>query len=308
MLALIVLFVVLCLGWRYPGAALAGVFFGFPVSLLSGVPGITPAYTGAALVLMLVRHNQQLARLQINAMDAALAGFIFVATASTLWSHAPEPLGPWLALMQPLLSIYVIAKLAVSYGNSNERLDEFVITFAILSIFCAAMLALVADTSGARLRIEGYNNVAVGLTQGFVIGSICGFSMLLKSNGLLVRLIGLGAIVVPFYGILLTGTRGAFLAVTAGWGAMIFMTYGIKRLAMSAVFLAPAMFLVINLLPARLLVFLPEFRIFRFETYGAALDASSRARYRGYDAAWKLILDEPIFGKGLGVASRQVTR
>ncbi len=302
MVALLPMFVLLAMSWRRPGFALTGLFFGYPATLLSGVGGVTTLYTAAVLGLLLLRHNRDLGRISPTPIDGAMYCLIIIITLSTLWSPAQYPLNEWANLIQALLGVFIIAKLAVSYGNSIHRIDEFIIGLAVTSVVYGLLILSVADITGSRLKLFDEGNVAVGLTQAFVLGSISGLALLLRRGRAInfSRLLGAAAIGMNSWAIILTGTRGAFIAVAAGWVAFIYLTLGPKRLFFTVSMLIPVIVVAINALPGRMLLLLPEFRIFRFDTYGDVTDPSSIQRIWRFDRAWEMITDAPLFGKGIG--------
>lgn len=300
MTALLPLILVIVISCRYPGAGLAGLFFGFPATLLSGTNDVTSIYTAVVLFILILLHLLRRGQIHINSVDVAMSGVLGVITLSTLWSPSSSPTSVWIAVVQPIVAVYCIAKLSMSYGNCSNRANEFMITSAVLSIAYSAMISMVADVSGARLQLDDVGNVAVGLTQAFVIGSICGLAMLLDNKRFFLRIVGLLAILTTFYAIVLTGTRGAFIAVLAGWSAQIYMKVGLKGIFTFAALVVPLGILTFSTIADRISILAPAFRVFRFETYGATYDASSIERIWRFDAAKDLVSQSPVWGMGLG--------
>lgn len=300
MIALLALMLLLPLGIFYPGILLAGVFYGFPVTTLSGV-SVTTAYTGLAFVTMLGVFLARRKRLHLNSVDAAFGLLLLWLGLSVLWAPIGAPATrDFVSLLLQGGGVYGMCKLCGSMGE--QRLQEFAIALCLMALITAPLLYASGTVTRGRIFIEGFDNIAVGLTLAYITTAIMAIALFVWPQGesFRIRLLAISALGASLFALSLTGTRGGLIGVAAG--AVVFLwlngTFTFLRhmrwptlLTIICVVVAVCYTLDWDALLSN--------RVFRFDSYGSSSDPSSQDRYLRFAVSFQMIGDSPILGNGL---------
>ncbi|MCX7836650.1 MAG: O-antigen ligase family protein [candidate division WOR-3 bacterium] len=196
------------------------------------------------------------------------------------------------------LLLSLLPSFSLLFINENKKLERFIYFFILfLSIFFIYALF--------RILLEGLENVLENETIPYRLGfslsvitfgrwaGIGVFSLFLlffMGKNRLIKILSFILIPLLLYLLLLSGTRGAILALIVS--LFIFFFLKIKNLKEKVVFIfffILLFFIFYSFLPTMLAE-----RLFYFQ------DESSINRLEAFSLAFKNFLDSPIFGKGLG--------
>ncbi|KMK63833.1 O-antigen ligase [Puniceibacterium sp. IMCC21224] len=302
MIPLLCLMATLLLGLRWPGVLIAGIFYGYPVTVLSGI-SVTTIYTVAAAGIAILLHVAARKRVLLTHLDIAFTIFILWCCISLLW--APDQTAAVAAARTLALSafgLYVMARLVFSLGDDRTRLREMAVTLCVLGLIVTPFLALRGELINGRIALDGNSNIAVGLTQSFVTTFIAALALFVWPRGerLSVRLFAILSIAMCLVAIRLTGTRGALMGILIG---LMFFTILNGRFSFVRRLRWPTLSILILALGAAVVMVdwgaLANSRLFNFESYGSVTDNSSLGRYMRYRAAWGMIGEAPLLGNGI---------
>lgn len=300
MIAALPILIFSVLGLRWPGLFVAAVFFGYPAGIFSGMTWLTTVVSGLAAAVMISGFLTRHQTVSLAGIDFFFSMLLGLTAVSALWSHAPAPWVDLRALMIPVVALYVLIKLVFCFGDPDRRLTEFFAGMMVLGSVYALYVILLADPTSSRFKLEDLENIAVGLTQSLESACIVAFAYAL-SAGRRWRLLSLAALGLTGYAVILTGTRGAFLAIMAGGLFYVLRRFGVARLASGLLLAVPVgLLFVVVLVDPRSLGALAEIRVLNFSSYGGQGDASSSIRLLGYLRAWQIFADQPLLGAGIG--------
>lgn len=288
------------LGLRWPGLLLAAVFFGFPVGLFSGMSWLTMVAAAFGIATMILGFTTRRQPFLLTSMDLLFTLFLVLTLFSATWSPGPVGLSGALAPLAPIIAVALLIRLVFAFGDPDNRLAEFFYGSMVLGAACALYVISLSDGATNRFKLGDMNNIAVGITQALELACLVACAYAISSRG---WLRGLGVVVAGLTGqaLLITGTRGALLAVLAGLVFYLVRLFGVRRLAAAALLAGPVLLLLGSVLvdPARIDAF-SDVRVLNFSSYGSSEDASSAIRLLIFAEAWRLFVENPIWGIGLG--------
>ena len=222
-----------------PGAFVLLPLFCFvaliPVEEALSVGGLGTLSRGAAVVFALLYAVPRIGRLNIRAMPLAGWAFVEWAILSTIWSiNANAALGE----LSTLVQLFVIAVLIADVVIHDPTLVRPLLwAYSISASFTAALGILaflegnqVANDRVAALAGQDPAHFAALLLPAFLF---CTFELLHGRRPYL----SLPVIVVTLGGILLSGTRGAWVSVIAALALFVFPALDLRRKVASVVLL-----------------------------------------------------------------------
>lgn len=295
----------LILGWRYPGLIAAGVLFTYPASVLSGAEGVSALYAIASVAILGAKHLVERHNISLSYLDLAVAFFMSIVFASTMWGPARLDGVPIsLKVISAILAPYIISRLTFNIPDRESRAKECVAALILLGLAYGLAVQITAEQFvNNRIAIGNAEGVAVGITQAFVAVVVAAVPLLFEGSLAQIPRKALVAltILVASLVILDSGTRGAFVAIFLGILFYVFYARAWRFMSSGKVLLLAWVALILILLfPNTDLTFLTENRIFQFESYGSQTDRSSLARRAQFEAAVQLFAEQPSIGRGIG--------
>ena len=299
MLAFGLLLICIAVGWRRPGFLIAPLFYGYTADVLGAPGGMSTAIVSAsAASILVIRQWRSLASMRFTALDLAVLAFLVWHSISATWMpNANYGAGQIPNLLMSTLSVYVAARLLGRLPGPSDRANEVAWGFALLGCSMAVLLTTEGSFVDGRLRFGDAS--AVGLAQPFPLAALAALFLVLGTARPTYRSIAFVCFIVLLYTSIISGTRGAVLALAAGMITFfLFASHRQKLIAVMIGVLAAvvggACFIMMGLGAETTL------RVFELDSYGSARDASSLDRLIGYEQAWHLITNSPLFGSGLG--------
>lgn len=299
MLAFGLLLICIAVGWRRPGFLIAPLFYGYTADVLGAPGGMSTAIVSAsAAAILVIRQWRSLASLRFTALDLAVLAFLVWHSISATWMpNANYGASQIPNLLMSTLSVYVAARLLGRLPDPSDRANEVAWGLALLGSSMAVLLTTQGSVVDGRLRLGDAS--AVGLAQPYPLAALAALFLVFSAARPTYKSIAFVCFIVLLYTAIISGTRGAVLALAAGMIALfLFASHRQKLITVMIGVLAAvvggACFIMMGIGAETTL------RVFELESYGSASDASSLDRMLGYEIAWSMISSSPIFGNGLG--------
>lgn len=268
----------------------------FAASLPVSVAGANIGWAVAAAGLALAAWEGDAAdwRAWRGGLAAPLALFLAAAAAATL--AAPEPRAALKHLHKDAHKLWVYALLTTAFTLAGPRrpLAAFGVGAALAAVYgCAQWLAGSGNPTIVARAHAWLHPVTFGEQMAV---AFCGAACLL-ADPVRPRLLATGATVLAGLALLLSNTRGALAGAGAGLLAVGLAVPRLRRSALTAALLAAAAVIAADLLtPQRslILTLLGQGHPTPTQTQGQF------ARMTLWTAAWRMGLDHPLFGAGVG--------
>lgn len=299
MLAFGLLLICIAVGWRRPGFLIAPLFYGYTADVLGAPGGISTAIVSAsAAAILAIRQWRSLPSMRFTALDLAVLAFLAWHSISATWmpntdygaSQIPN-------LLVSTLSVYVAARLLGQLPSPSDRANEVAWGFALLGLCMAVLLTTQGSVIDGRLRLGDAS--AVGLTQPFPLAALAALFLMFSATKPTYKFIAFVCFIVLLFALLLSGTRGSVLAIAAGMITLFLFASHRQKLITTMIGVLAAVIGGASFIVMRIGADTP-LRVLELESYGNARDASSYERLLGYEQAWLLIKNSPLFGNGLG--------
>lgn len=296
---------------RFPGIALACIFFGYLVGSIYQIPGLN----SVAVFFIFLNHGlrcivfNQSPFFRINLLDCLVLAFLLYACVNNAFiSSVSSVFADALAMAISFSGVYIVTRL-VFIDKQSRRATELLYGLAVLgSIFAAEQLISPArghHEQFTRFTLEGVQAVAMAMPLPYVAIACVVLLLnlrqsvmnrLLSDTLLFVLILCLAVILIVTFA---NATRGALLSFLAA--AAILLVYRLKwsKLAsFSFIFIFTYLIMQLaNVLP----VFMENPLLSRLARLSdPSEDASASIRLHGYDIALEMFYQRPFFGHGSG--------
>jgi len=288
-------------GVRFPGALLAGLFYGFYAEILADVEDVTTFYTLAAVTIAALRAKYY----RVTALDITFGAFVIYHAGSAIW--LPNTMFGTKAALTFATSagaVYLLSKLIFATDRITDRFVEFAVALCVLGIVMPPLFNQIGGVEFGRFKLDFENtNVAVGLVQSLTITITAAIALApvawrCYKPTVLLPIASLFS-AAPF--LFSTGTRSALIGLCVGLSILILPRLRpLPFLAGSAAILSALPLIVIwaSRNPPD-----PEgalARILALDTYLNPNHASVAARLEQFQVAWRIFADNPVLGPGIG--------
>ncbi|MBL1262366.1 O-antigen ligase family protein [Candidatus Methylomicrobium oryzae] len=308
MLSISILILTLIAGIKYPGVLLSGLYFGYTVSAISEVPGVTSVYALCAVSVLAFKHVRERSRIALNKLDVAFLLFLIWHSASVIWVEYPNAEVEFAVdFLLPAISVYASSRLLASLPLPEIRILEVIYGFCLIGAVISYLVVAQGDMIYGRLRINSASVVGLSQPLPYVILSAIALLLGQRKHTLYTLALSAAAIILAGYLTFLTGTRGALIAVAAGYMALTYISAGctMRRLKLRSTALVMVALILFISFDLGISEDGTLSRIFNFQSYGSSEDTSSQERLELYLIAYELFMDSPLIGSGLGAFSFQ---
>ena len=231
---------------------------------------------------------------------SAFAIWLILATPSSVWPGGSfSEVSTYFQTQLP--AFFLIAGLVVRFREMKWMMTSIALAGIVNELSAESM----RNTSGARLEVQyvTFGNANDLAAQLLLILPLCWFLLTVPKGSRIIRLLMIPGIGLGAYNVLLSGSRGALVAIVVVWIVLIFTTQGSKRLIIAAA--APVAAIVIfAILPASVM---ERYATLSDKTAftGVSTDTSeavSSAAGRRYllMRSLEFTLKHPVFGVGPG--------
>jgi O-antigen ligase len=288
-----------------PPLGLAMVIMSTPlVDLLPGIPILTSAVPLLGLVTVVAylrnnNYNRQI-KWKLTSVELIILLFVFWVVFSNPAASILGERRNWALTFVQLLVLFFIAKHFVKSKSDHHT----IMIFFALGILVSAFVAVFATGSNYNelQRAVGLSGGANTATRYFIYGLVLLFYLQDHySNKWIVRLFFVAGTLILLWGIILTGSRSGIILLFFVALIQVFQAFtGRNRSILIILVLGLALFWFTNF--AEGTVMEPEAIVTsiveRTDTVGS--------RYDTWEAGWKMFLDHPIRGVGIGRYSNYV--
>lgn len=305
-LAVSVLLVQLCLGLKYNGVWLAGVFLTYQVGAASQLPWIGTAYVLAAGLFSVIGSAIAARPLSWHATDVLTILLSTLLVLSMFWTADAQASTAMIwQFLSAILGTYAIAR--GIRGRPQEIVWQMVIALAVGSALLAVCLINMRATGtwGAdhRLVLQNSDASTVGLTQPIPFALLSALLMVLTFKGGVVRVVGTLCLLVVAYLAIASGTRGVFLSAIVSLLLALALSPKVSLVARNVLFVPIALtaaFLFHDDIPSDALQGQIDRLVGSVGADQIGRDASSVERIELFNVAFRLMQENPFFGVGFG--------
>ena len=307
MIAILLCLASLVAGIFYPGVLIAGCLFTYQAASLSGMDGLTIAYSGAAAVISIGHFLKNKPKISLNFLDASFLIFILVVMSTTLYAvDNASAVAMDIKLAMSAFTMYVVGRLIV-VSTPSRTLAPQIITGAL--IFGAAFSLVIYQHASAEYwsRLKVGAGSAVGLAQPLPYVLVCAVLAIVSTIGSRKYFLALGAFVagaVVLYISILSGTRGIFIAAAAGVAVVGFVGWRQARwgrlIGLGVVALVVLVAVAPRVEATKRLTYGIDRLIGNFGSSGVVVDSSAQQRINKQHAALDLIDQKTRLGTGIG--------
>lgn len=257
----------------------------------------------AFVIIELIMTKSKISRFGISAIIALCTITVLI---GTIKSVTKEDFSEALSLIFIMLLYFFIS--INKYDNQDVRfLFNFIIFFGLsLAVLLMLRAQGYTDVFGTyHADRKSFTNLTHTLfdpnflSSSMVIPAIIAFYKIFYSDKILFKIVYAGMFAIIIVGILITGSRSAFVGLAAG----LFVTFThvlINRYNKSKTHIFIIFLLIIVVLIAAVIIFLnlPEYILKRYFT-GNYLDKSNTERIRFWIESFDIIKEKPFFGYGM---------
>jgi O-antigen ligase len=204
-------------------------------------------------------------------------------------------LGKMRAYFQEMMIVWLIWEFAESPGDLRDLLRAYVAGSWVLAVLTLANFGSPEAVAAGQIRFAAYgqdpNDVARFLDLGFPLAGL----LLTRETRWPARLLAFGYLPLGLFAVLLTASRGGFLAgLVALAGCAVLLMRGRGRVPWMAIFALPV-------IAAGLWLAIPQQVFDRLATIPAQLEGGDlNQRWNIWAVGWHAFTRAPIFGSGAG--------
>lgn len=297
LISIILMFVI----FSNPFIGLAFIAASLPVTdLLPSIPylsSIIPLLGGVTIVGYFVQSQRRKSKSLRGIRSLLVLGFLF-----TAWMFISHPTAAWLGRDRNWVLTYaqllILAFLASELLDTPEKHRAFFWIFsiaAVVSAFVAIQQGSIGEDVSTSVRTGGLSEGANSAGRYFVVGMVFFIYLSIMKKTKNLRFIAVLGVVITFLGVFYTISRTSILLVFTAIGLVILLNPNRKtNIPLIVLFMVLALTLtlmsdsIIKLISS----ILPSIAQ-RTDTIGL--------RFKLWDAAWRMWLDHPLAGVGIGM-------
>ncbi len=267
-------------------------------SLVLGAPlGNVARLAGLLLLAAAVPAVLQAGRVRPpGALQWLVLAFYLWFCCSYFWTIAPaETLYMMRAYFQEMMIVWLVWEFAESPRDLRALLRAYVAGSWVLAALTIANFSSVAAIAASQIRFAAYgqdpNDVARFLDVGFPLAAL----LVNSESRWPARLLALGYLPLGLFAVLLTASRGGFLAaVVALIGCGVVLSRGHGKSALAWILALPAM-------AAAMWFAVPRETLARLATIPQQLEGGDlNQRLNIWSAGWRAFVQAPLLGTGAG--------
>ncbi len=260
-------------------------------------PSALPLVGAVTLVGYLLKIRGAGGKLKIKFDSEHLLGllfiiWVFVSNPQAAWSGTDRN---WIFTFVQLLVLMVMAGGLIEAPKQHQVMMSLFAAVSVISAFTAISQGYIGEDIAASARVSGFAAGANDAARYFVVAMVFLTYLRSKTQDALLRLLLLASIVVTYIGVFFTVSRtGIILLFIAQLLILIFQRQGKQRIQMLVIF--GIAFTVMLILSDAILEIISS--ILPSITHGTD---TIGLRYQLWRAGWKMWLDHPVSGVGIGM-------